>query len=406
MDKEELKELSGSIEKLADDFNKKQAEAKEAATKAFEEIKANGKAHDETKAEVAKVNEKMAGVEARLHEMEQKADAHIANMAVKSGEKDVISQILESDGFKSFSARDAKSVNIEVDGFWQKKAITTADASVGSAVFPQILPGVFGDPDFPLTIRALLAPGSTTSQVIKWVIEDTFTDNTGMVAEGAQKPKGDLTLGVAETNVRKIAHLLDVSEEALDDIAFMESYMRSKMMRGLLLKEETQLLLGDGTGENLKGIIPQSTAFEQALLTQMDIQNPTVLDRLFAAIIQVNLAQYSPTAFVMHPVDYGGAIMRKTTDGAYLMANPAAANRPSIWGLPVVQSMNMAQGSFLSGAFRTGAQIFDRKGAVIRMSEENKDNFETNMFTMRIEERLALAVYAPKAFVTGTTASS
>lgn len=400
----DLKEIVSTIDKLGAEFKEKQNEAKEVAAKALEEIKLTGKAQDETKREVTAVNEKMSTVEARLQELEQKADAAVAQHNFKAQPMDAIKCALESDEFKAFASKKASKANIEVEDLWSVKAVTTAAASAGVALNPQLLPGVFGEPEYALTIRALLAPGSTSAQLIRYVKEGVFTDNTGMVAEEAQKPKSDLTLTDAETRVRKIANLMDVSMEAREDLPFLESYMRSKMMRGLLLKEEEQLLLGDGTGENLLGLLPQSTTFDDALLTQMDIQNPTVLDRLFAAYIQVTLSEYAPTAFVMNPINYGGAIMRKTTDGAYLMANPAASNTPRIWGLPVVTTPRMAVGTFLTGAFRDAAQIFDRKSATITISEENKDNIERNMFTLRIEERLALAVYSENAFVSGTTA--
>jgi HK97 family phage major capsid protein len=66
----------------------------------------------------------------------------------------------------------------------------------------------------------------------------------------------------------------------------------------------------------------------------------------------------------------------------------------------------MAAGEFLTGAFNLAAQIFDRMDVEVLLSSENVDDFEKNMFTIRIEERLALAVYRPEAFVAGDVEAS
>ena len=66
----------------------------------------------------------------------------------------------------------------------------------------------------------------------------------------------------------------------------------------------------------------------------------------------------------------------------------------------------MTQGRFLVGDFAAHAQILDRQDANVAISFENKDNFERNMATIRIEERLALAVYRPEAFVKGVLESA
>src|SRR5690606_22434178 len=97
-----------------------------------------------------------------------------------------------------------------------------------------------------------------------------------------------------------------------------------------------------------------------------------------------------------------------TKDGEkrYIVGNALSPIGPSLWGLPVVQTQAIAANTFLTGAFNLGAQIFDRMGVEVLLSTENDTDFETNQATIRIEERLALAVYRPEAFVTGDVSPS
>ncbi|MNN35085.1 Phage capsid family protein [compost metagenome] len=67
----------------------------------------------------------------------------------------------------------------------------------------------------------------------------------------------------------------------------------------------------------------------------------------------------------------------------------------------MVATQAMTQNDFLVGAFKLGAQIFDRMEIEVLISTENGDDFEKNMATIRAEERLAFAIYRDEAFVTG-----
>ncbi len=111
---------------------------------------------------------------------------------------------------------------------------------------------------------------------------------------------------------------------------------------------------------------------------------------------------YPPSGIVLHPIDWAGITLVKDANGNYLIANPQSTVSQMLWSLPVVPSMSMPQGQFLAGAFQLAAQLFDREQANIAISFEDRDNFVKNAVTIRAEERLALAVYRPEAFVKGT----
>lgn len=108
------------------------------------------------------------------------------------------------------------------------------------------------------------------------------------------------------------------------------------------------------------------------------------------------------TGFVVHHTDWAKIELTKDSNGGYILANPLRLAGPTLWGRPVVETeIPEFEGEFLAGAFSTGAQIFDREDANVVISTENVDDFEKNMVSIRCEERLALAVKRPEAFVTG-----
>jgi HK97 family phage major capsid protein len=73
-----------------------------------------------------------------------------------------------------------------------------------------------------------------------------------------------------------------------------------------------------------------------------------------------------------------------------------------MWGLPIVVTQAVNSLEFCVGAFRLGAQVFDRETANVEISTEDDKNFQQNLVTIRAEERLALAVYRPASFITGS----
>jgi HK97 family phage major capsid protein len=103
----------------------------------------------------------------------------------------------------------------------------------------------------------------------------------------------------------------------------------------------------------------------------------------------------------MHPTDWATIETLKDADGRYIIGNPQGTTQPTLWGLPVVATQAITVRKFLTGAFKLGAQVFDRWSARVELATENEDDFIKNLVTILAEERLALAVYRPEAFIYG-----
>lgn len=274
----------------------------------------------------------------------------------------------------------------------------TADAAgaVGAGADRQRLPGIVYGPERRMTIRDLLTQGQMSEASISWIQETGFTDNAGMVAEGAAKPSSDIKLAEKTDSAKVIAHWMKVSRQALDDVDQLRGHIDGRLLYGLSLKEETQLLNGDGTGQNLNGLVTQATAYS----AEFTPASATAIDTMRLSMLQAVLAEYPATGHVMNPIDWARIETTKDSDGRYIIGNPQGAIAPTLWGLPVVATQSMTVDKFLTGAFAMGAQVWDRWDARVEVGYEN-DDFTKNLVTILAEERLALTVYRPESFIYG-----
>lgn len=381
----QVEDLNANIKRIGD-------EIKPLAEQAIKEAKQAGELQAETVTKVDDLLIKYGEAQARITELEKEVVARrdpAEPEAPKSAGRMVADSMAEQ-GVNS-SSRGAYRVAIP------QAAITSVTGSGADLVQSDRRPGIVAPPNRRLTIRDLVAPGTTESNNIEYVKETGFTNNAAMVTEGGSKPYSELTFGLANAPVRTIAHLFKGSRQILDDAPGLASYIDARATYGLDLKEEAQLLYGNGTGANLNGIIPQAESFVPAF-------NPTKvqgIDRIRLAILQAFLAEYPATGVVLHPTDWAQIELIKDENGNYIIARPQDGTPARLWNLPVVETQAIVQGDFLVGAFRLASQIFDRMETEILVSTENDKDFENNMVTIRAERRLAFAVYRPEAFVTG-----
>ena len=371
-------------------------EIKSFADKADAEIKAHGRILDDTKAALDKVLAESGQLAARLLELEQKGARRPGDGA---SHKSVGERFTELPEFKSLMESGGRGkVRMAVKAVTTITSGTTGTGAAGAAIRPERLPGIITPAQRPLTIRDLLAPGRTSSNALEYVRETGFQNNAAPVAETALKPQSDLSLGTATANVRTLAHWFAASKQVLDDVPALQSYIDFRATYGLLFVEEQQLLAGDGTGQNLLGLLPQATPFSGGLRKTGD----TKIDTIRRAILQVRVAEFRASGIVMSPADWADIELMKDTTGGYIWSNPAINNGQNLWGLPVVDTNSMANDHFMVGAFNIAAQVFDREQAAVEVSTEHADFFTRNLVAIRAEERIALAVYRPESFVHGT----
>jgi HK97 family phage major capsid protein len=173
----------------------------------------------------------------------------------------------------------------------------------------------------------------------------------------------------------------------------------------LRLLEDNQILNGDGLGENLLGVMNtpgvQEYAWSDGVAGVANVTaGDTKADAIRRAATLSFLAYYEPSGIVVHPNDWEDIELTKDVNGQYLIAvSVAMGGEPRVWRMPLVDTPAMQEGMALVGAFGTGAQLYDREQASIRISEQHSDFFIRNAIVILAEQRLALAVKRPEAFV-------
>lgn len=252
--------------------------------------------------------------------------------------------------------------------------------------------------DLPLVIRDLLTTIEIQTDSVEFSFIDTFTNNAGMVAELAKKPQSELTFDMETLPTRVIAHFIKASKQALSDNTFLQGLIDNRLRRGLDAKIEQQLLLGDGLTQNLRGLLPNATAFSNTQLST--VATPNRLDVIRLAMLQTVLSGYASNGIVLNPLDAFTIGLTKDDVGGYLISNPlATTGNMTLWGLPVIESTSMTADNFLVGDFKQ-AELYNRWDTTVEAGYEN-DDFTKNMVTLLCESRLALGIVDKLALVKG-----
>jgi HK97 family phage major capsid protein len=331
---------------------------------------------------------------------------------------------IASEEFKSLNG-GRNGANMPSPFVLQKSDITSAYSvkDVYSAL-PSGTPGSFGridrdpivtQPTRTRRVRDLFPSRTTTAAVIEYFRMLGFTTPGGSATNAASsvaernsgnsafqtKPQSSFQFIGQQAPVRTLAHWEAAHRNVLADEPQLRSIIDNELMYGLRLQEDAQILNGDGSGENLTGIL--QTSGIQSYDWSSGATSPvadTKADALRRAATLAFLAYYEPTGVVLHPNDWEDIELTKDTNGQYLVAvSVALGGEPRIWRIPVVETPAIAEGTALVGAFGTGAQLYDREQASIRISEQHADFFVRNAIVVLAEQRLALAVKRPEAFV-------
>lgn len=256
-----------------------------------------------------------------------------------------------------------------------------------------------------LTVADLLGSETISGTALTYFVEGPLEGDFALVDENGQKPQihfGDPT-PVTES-LKKIAAFFKESDEIVNDLPWLVSTINNRALYQLGLFEENQLLAGSGTGANLRGILNRSGIQTEAKAAS----NDSAQDALFRAITKtVNGSGLDADGIVINPADYQALRLSKDNNGQYFgggffagqYGNGTLQEQPPLWGLRTVVTPAISAGTALVGAFGQAASLIRKGGVTVETTNSDEDDFTNNRLTIRVEERIALAVRRPSAFV-------
>lgn len=359
------------------------------------------------------------------------AEAYRAGMQPER--KSLGRSFIESDGFKA--AKDSESwrnQNFHMQMNWKGSIFRepqTKDVygggyagQVGGTINLPVMGGIDQRPMIDIRrrqshVRDLFPSVQTNAEIIWGVRETGWTNNAAQVSQRTQpdgspatgtgdvfglKPKSDIALAAYSVPIATIAHLLDAHRNILSDEPRLQDFIDRRLREGIMFAEDTALLFGTGGAERITGIFntPGIQVYPAAGVTTTTDKKSLQLRK---ASTRVMLAEFEATGAVIHPLDWEDIETEVDTTGALFVAvSVAVGAEKRIWRLNVVDTTAMTEGRYLLGAFGNAANFYDREAVNVAVSTENRDNWERNVVTFRAEERAALTVDRPEAFVAGS----
>lgn len=313
---------------------------------------------------------------------------------MKTMSDDIMEKLSTTEGeelLKGF-LRGKKDLDIDLED--TSKAIVTPVGGVAPQFTPIVGPG-----HDEVHARNVIPVFPTISDVIKFLryTVDGTSGEIGMVAEGATKPTINYIGTPEEANVRKIAALIDINEEAWTDVVGLRAWLSYELPKVYMDYEDLQIFKGSGTGIDLLGLWTQADLQTLPLGSVTTASN--VIDKIAAGITEVRILKRATSAVFVSPIQYMEIFINKGNTEEYtypIIMDQSGTLR--IGGVPIYWSSVFEGEEGLIGDFSRGTAIFQRKAMNLAYSTEHKDNFATNVITMRIEGRIALPIYYPEAF--------
>lgn len=331
--------------------------------------------------------------------------------ATKAEATDAGTMFVKSAGFEEFkkSYRGNRNANYRFEVKTAVPATTQADNTASHGSFtPPVNIGVVTDPRSVINIRPLfgtMAVEGSSYEFIRYGYRTTLTaTGPAFTAEGNKKPEANYGGSIIAGTVKTLPVWTKLTEQMIADNANIVQVINDDLPYQLDKVIDYQILRGDGTGVNLKGL-NQSGNYTDYLNGVVWGNTDTVIDLVLTVKGKMEAAGIRNLILVLNSEDWTKVLKSKNVNKDYLIPGIVDIPTQRIWGVPVVLNENVESGKFYMGNFAEAGKIIERSGLQIEMARSD-DDFERNLMTLRVERRLDFVVMQPKAVCYGDFAIS
>lgn len=341
----------------------------------------------------------------------------IEELELKLATAEKAAKVLENIGNAEKTNNDDMEVKkMSVMDEFTKKCSEMSDKKVGvSAHFEKAYNDVITAPQIaevdrsiaPQPARRAIADNFIVNNVsgnaVTYFLQGAFETNSGIgtTAQGAKKPQGSTSFTGTTLALSKIACYVKETDEILADAGWLASEVQSTLVYQIGKAEDGFIVNAIG---NTQGIGAET----------YDGTTVTFADGILKAILKVKgESAFDASVVILNPADLQSLLIAKDNNkqyygGGYFVGaygNGSLGIPTAIWGVPVVTSSEVAQGSALVCA-REAVKIWKKGGIDVRIYEQNEDDALYNRVTLLAENRLAAAVVDLKGVVLLATAGS
>lgn len=247
-------------------------------------------------------------------------------------------------------------------------------------------------------VADLIPSDPTERDIIKWMENTTFTNNAAAASEAAALAESAMVWTEQNSIVQKIGTWVPVTQEQVDDVPTFSGIINRNLLLMLQLVEETELLSGSGTPPHLTGFLNKSGVQTQAK------SGDDPQDAVYKAFTLIRWTGFAePSGVIMHPTDWQGIRLQRTTQGLYIFGEPSMDGPERLWGKPMVVTNAISQGTSLTGDFIMYSHISRKQGIVVSVSDSHDVYFIADKLAVKATMRESLEILRAAAFckVTG-----